>query len=97
MDAETVAAERSVVNLRERADAAKSTWPRQDDATTAFAAACSPERILALIDVADAAERTHELKASPKSRWWREDGMAGAGVADQTLRDALARWREVSG
>ncbi|MDO9065956.1 MAG: hypothetical protein Q7U96_02595, partial [Chloroflexota bacterium] len=38
------------VNLRELAEAASETWPLEDDAALAFAAACSPERILALLD-----------------------------------------------
>lgn len=84
------------MNLRELAEAAKATWPLEDDAVQAFAAACSPERILALLDVMEAADRTPELKASSKTRWWREDGMAGSGVADQRLRAALTRWQEVS-
>lgn len=84
------------MNLRELAEAAKETWPLEDDAASALAAACSPERILALLDVVDAAEGTHEMKVSTKARWWREDGMAGGAVADRTLRAALARWREVS-
>jgi hypothetical protein len=84
------------VNLRELAEAARQTWPTEGDAVRAFAAACSPERILALLDVAEAAERTPELKASSKSRWWREDGMAGSALADRTLRAALTRWREAS-
>lgn len=84
------------VNLRELAEAAKETWPLEDDAALAFAAACSPERILALLDVVEAAEGTPELTASSKARWWREDGMAGGAVADRKLRAALTRWQEVS-
>lgn len=84
------------MNLRELAEAARETWPVEDDAVLAFAAACSPERILALLDVAEAAEGTPELAASSKTRWWREDGMAGAAVADRKLRAALTRWQEVS-
>jgi hypothetical protein len=85
------------VNLRELAEAAKKTWPLEDDAVLAFAAACSPERILALLDVVEAAEGTAgHMTASSKTRWWREDGMAGGAVADRKLRAALTRWREVS-
>jgi hypothetical protein len=86
------------MDLRELAEAAKETWPRENDAAVlAFAAACSPERVLALLDVADAAEATPDrMPASSKTRWWREDGMAGAALADRKLRDALARWHEVS-
>jgi hypothetical protein len=84
------------VNLRKLAEAARETWPARDAARSAFAAACTPERILALLDVAEAAEGTHELKASSKTRWWREDGMAGSAVADRGLRAALARWHDVS-
>jgi len=84
------------VNLRELAETAKKTWPLEDDSVLAFAAACSPERILALLDVVEAAEGTHELKVSTKARWWREDGMAGGAVADRELRAALIRWQEVS-
>jgi hypothetical protein len=84
------------VNLRELAEAARQTWPAEGDSGRAFTAACSPERILALLDVAEAAEGTPELKASSKSRWWREDGMAGSALADRTLRAALTRWREAS-
>ncbi len=83
------------MNLRELAEAARETWPVEDDAVLAFAAACSPERILALLDVVEAAEGTPELTASSKSRWWREDGMAGAAVGDRKLRAALVRWQEV--
>jgi hypothetical protein len=69
------------VNLRELAEAAKKTWPLEDDAVSAFAAACSPERILALLDVAEAAEGTSGHRtASGKTRWWRDDGMAGAAL-----------------
>jgi hypothetical protein len=85
------------VNLRELAEAAKETWPLEDDAAPAFAAACSPERILALLDVVEAAEGTPgRMTASSKARWWREDGMAGGAVADRKLRAALTRWQEVS-
>jgi hypothetical protein len=84
------------VNLRELAEAAKDTWPREDDSVRALAAACSPERILALLDVVEAAEGTPVTAPSTKARWWREDGMAGGGVADKKLRAALARWQEVS-
>jgi hypothetical protein len=84
------------MDLRELAEAAKGTWPLQDDAARAFAAACSPECVLALLDVAEAADSTPELRASGKTRWWREDGMAGAAMADRKLRAALARWHEVS-
>jgi hypothetical protein len=83
------------VNLRELAHAAEETWPNQDETTLAFAAACSPQRILALLDVADAAQGTHELVATSKTRWWREDGMVGAGLADRELRAALARWLDI--
>ena len=82
------------MNLRELAKAARETWPREDDAGRTFATACSPELILALLDVAEAAERMPELTASSKTRWWREDGLAGRAVADQKLRDALARWQK---
>jgi hypothetical protein len=85
------------VSLRELAEAAQGTWPADDAATAAFVVASSPEVVLALLDVADAAEGVHEVKASPKNRWWTEGGMAGAGVADGDLRAALAHWREVSG
>jgi hypothetical protein len=84
------------MELRELAEAAKESWPAQDAATAAFASACSPERVLALLDVAEAADGTYELKASGTTRWWREDGMAGAALADQALRAALARWREAA-
>jgi hypothetical protein len=85
------------VNLRELAEAAKETWPLEDDAVLAFAAACSPGRILALLDVVEAVEGTPEhMTASSKARWWREDGMAGGAIADRKLRAALARWQEVS-
>jgi hypothetical protein len=84
------------VNLRELAEAARATWPLEDDAGLAFTAACSPERILALLEVVEAAEGTHELKASSKGRWWREDGMAGGALADRKLRAALAHWHDVS-
>ena len=50
------------MSLRELAEAAKETWPLEDDAVPAFAAACSPERILALLDVAEAAEGTSTEK-----------------------------------
>lgn len=86
------------MDLRELAEAAKATWPLEDDAVLAFAAACSPERVLALLDVAEAAEGTPECTAvSSKTRWWREDGLAGRAAADQKLRAALTRWRRVSG
>jgi hypothetical protein len=85
------------VDLRGLAVAAKATWPAEDDAVLAFASACSPEVVLALLDVAEAADATHELKASTKGRWWRDDGMAGGAIADKRLRDALDRWRTVSG
>jgi hypothetical protein len=84
------------MNLRELAEAARGTWPREDEAASALAAACSPELILALLDVAEAAEGTPEVRASSKSRWWREDGMAGGAVADRKLKAALAHWHEVS-
>lgn len=84
------------MNLRELAEAARETWPTEGDAVRAYVAACSPERVLALIDVAEAADGTPELKASSKSRWWREDGMAGSALADRRLRTALTRWRELS-
>ena len=78
------------MNLRELAETAKKTWPLEDDAVLAFAAACSPERILALLDVVEAAEGTSgHMTASGKTRWWREDGMAGGAVADRKLRAAL--------
>lgn len=85
------------MNLRELAEAAKETWPQEDEAALAFTAACSPERVLALLDVVEAAEGTPEyVAASSKTRWWREDGMAGSALADRKLRAALTRWREVS-
>jgi hypothetical protein len=84
------------VNLRELAEAAQETWPLEDDAARAYAAACSPERILALLDVVEAAEATPDLATSKKGHWWREEGLAGAAAADQKLRGALARWHEVS-
>ena len=85
------------VNLRELAEAAKKTWPVKNEAVLAFTSTCSPERILALLDVVEAAEGTSgHMTASGKTRWWREDGMAGAAVADRKLRAALTRWREVS-
>jgi hypothetical protein len=84
------------VDLRELAEASKGTWPAQDAAALAFSAACSPERVLALLDVAEAAEGMHEVRPSVKGKWWSEDGMVGAAVADTSLRSALARWREVS-
>jgi hypothetical protein len=84
------------MDLRGLAEAAEGAWPRDDVAARAFTEACSPGLILALLDVAEAADGTHQVRASTKSRWWAEDGMAGSGVADQKLRAALARWHEVS-
>jgi hypothetical protein len=85
------------VNLRELAEAAKATWPLEDDSVRSFSNACSPGRILALLDVVEAAERTPEYGVpSGKGRWWRENGMAGGALADRNLRAAITRWREVS-
>jgi hypothetical protein len=83
------------VNLRELAEAARDG--DSAEALEALHAACSPERILALLDVADAADVTPEFaRPSSKSRWWREDGMAGAAIADKELRAALAHWHDLS-
>lgn len=84
------------MTLRELAEAARATWPRQDEATRGFAAACSPERILALLDVADAADAMPGVTPSGKARWWREDGIAGRAMADAALRAALARWHDAA-
>ena len=85
------------MDLRELAKAVKETWPQEDAAALAFASACSPERVLALLDVVEAAQAMPELTASSKTRWWREDGLAGRAVADHELRAALTRWQEVAG
>jgi hypothetical protein len=87
----------TTLSLRDLAEAAAPTWPADDPATRAFSDACSPERVLALLDVADAAGGTHQIRATGKTKWWREDGMAGASVADNSLRAALARWRVLGG
>ncbi len=84
------------MDLRERAEAASATWPDESAAARAFLVECTPERVLALLDVADAAQATHEVKATGKGKWWNEEGMAGAAIADQRLRAAVAHWREVS-
>ena len=81
------------MNLRELAEAAKKTWPLE----IVFRPKAHPSASLTLLDAAEAAEGTSgQMTASGKTRWWREDGMAGAAVADRKLRAALTRWREVS-
>ena len=84
------------MNLRQLAEAAKETWPLEDDAVLAFAAACSPGRVLALLDVVETAEAAPKPTPSSKDRWWREEGLAGRAAADQKLRAALTRWHDVS-
>jgi hypothetical protein len=85
---------KDTVDLRRLAEAAKAGSQTGDADSRALAAACTPDLVLALLDVAEAAEATHEIKPSVKGRWWTEDGMAGGAVADQDLRAALARWHE---
>lgn len=85
------------MNLRKLAEAAVGPWPRDDATAQAFVAACTPERVLALLDVAEAAAGTPDMTPSGKAKWWREDGLAGRAAADSRLRAALARWREAAG